>query len=447
MTIFKKRFQSLAMLVTAFAVVPALGVRAETYVFAVDPNNSSVTLGGFAEVVLFGVFPFSEQASGALTTAYSGTITVDLDDFQNPGTVSFLSADLVAHVNGQWQPNDGGTGLAPAGDGNYGIGTAFGVGKIRGLSFDLSSSAAATVTGGQFPSSTQVWEHKTGIFDIFSPALGAGNSQPLTAIAGNQVGNMAGNASISVTGNTATLTLPIAVTIGWGIPGSPTVLGDYVYTGTITATASVSIPDVVGNFVFHADWTGGGSNVDTGKFMHKQGAVPQQLTVENLINTAHGINGVGFQIQDFPNAAGLTAADFELDMSAQGAFGANPNWGPAPAPASVTVAAGTPTTVSIQWANNLIVDRWLRVTVKANANTGLASPQVFYLGHLRGETGLTDNTYTVAFADITPIRSAVGGNVGAGSVVDIDKNGTISFADISAMRSNVGSQLSNISVP
>ncbi len=88
------------------------------------------------------------------------------------------------------------------------------------------------------------------------------------------------------------------------------------------------------------------------------------------------------------------------------------------------------------------------MSVKANANTGLAAPEVYYIGHLLGETtGPSGSVFTVSFADITPIRGAVGSTVNASSTVDIDKNGTVAFADISAMRPNVGAQLTIITIP
>jgi hypothetical protein len=84
----------------------------------------------------------------------------------------------------------------------------------------------------------------------------------------------------------------------------------------------------------------------------------------------------------------------------------------------------------------------------ANSSTGLQQNEVFYLGHLLGETtGESGGAYTVSFSDITPIRSAVGNTVDASSHVDIDKNGTVAFGDISAMRPSVGQSLKNITIP
>lgn len=214
--------------------------------------------------------------------------------------------------------------------------------------------------------------------------------------------------------------------------------------------SSVPPAQIVNRFTFHAGFSGLGSNIDSGKVLAKEGAGPQPLDYVNLINTSRGINGIGFDIQDL--AGSLTAADFDFQISPLGAFveGSNPpaGWAVAPAPSTVTVIAGAPSRVLVEWANQSIMNRWLRITVKANANTGLTAPEVFYLGHLLGETtGSQSGPFTVAFADITPIRSVVGGVVNANSIHDIDKNGTVSFADISAMRPNVGAQLTNITIP
>lgn len=207
---------------------------------------------------------------------------------------------------------------------------------------------------------------------------------------------------------------------------------------------------ILDSFVYHGGYSGSGSAIDSGKSLAKQGDTPQLLTFDNLINSSQGINGVGFEIQNIPGT--LTAADFVFQMSPTGAFleGANPpaSWTNAPAPSSVNVTQGATDTVLVEWPSNAIANRWLRVTVLANANTGLTEPEIYYIGHLLGETtGPSGNVFTVAFADITPIRGAVGQTVGSESIVDIDKNGTVAFADISAMRNNIGAQLTIITIP
>ncbi len=203
-------------------------------------------------------------------------------------------------------------------------------------------------------------------------------------------------------------------------------------------------------FVFHNAWTGPGSDVDTAKSLLKETGTAQTLGFGNLINSSQGINGVGFEIADIPGA--LTAADFIFQVSPTGIFseGSNPpsGWVAGPAPTSVSVVQGATDQVLVEWANNAITNRWLRVTVKANANTGLSTPETYYVGHLRGETTGPEagGFFAVSFGDIGEIRDEAGSAVGAGSIHDINKNGLVDFSDISAMRTSVGSQLTIVSV-
>jgi ligand-binding sensor domain-containing protein len=217
-------------------------------------------------------------------------------------------------------------------------------------------------------------------------------------------------------------------------------------------------PSVQASYIYYAASSFANSGIenalDNTKRLAKEGVEPVTLSYDNLINSSPGINGLVFDIRNLPGgpSGNLTAADFEFQMSPTGAFieADHPpaNWTVVPFPSSISVLPGSPDRVVIQWPNNAIANRWLRITVKATANTGLTEPEVYYIGHLLGETtGPSGGVYTVSFADITPIRSVVGQTVDASSIHDIDKNGTVSFADISAMRPNVGAQLTNITIP
>jgi len=225
---------------------------------------------------------------------------------------------------------------------------------------------------------------------------------------------------------------------------------------TIVLDDSAIESSVVGSFVYHGGFNGSGSPpwnaIDSSKTLAKEGGGPQLLGFENLTSSAAGVNGIAFDIQDLTDAANLSSDDFEFQVSPEGAFDAGTNapagWQAAPAPSSISVTPGDADRVLIEWPNGSIMNRWLRITILANEVTGLAEPAIYYIGHLLGETtGPVDGTFTVAFADITPIRSEVGQTVDASSITDIDKNGTVSFADISAMRGNVGAQLTQVSIP
>lgn len=214
-------------------------------------------------------------------------------------------------------------------------------------------------------------------------------------------------------------------------------------------------PKVLNGHPYHSSYTGSAGalwyRLDTSKVLAKENTSSQLLTFSNLINTAQGINGIAFEIQNMPNAGSLSITDFEFQVSPEGAFdeAANPpsEWQYAPTPSSFSVIPGAPDRVLIKWTEGSIMNRWLRVSVLASSETGLAETETFYIGHLLGETtGPEDGAFTVSFADIMSIRSNVGRTVDASSIVDIDKDGTVSFSDISAMRSNVGAQLRQITV-
>jgi hypothetical protein len=144
-------------------------------------------------------------------------------------------------------------------------------------------------------------------------------------------------------------------------------------------------------------------------------------------------------------------------MSPLGSFNeaANPpsSWAAAPAPSDIVVTAGTsstPARIRIEWPDGAIVNRWLQIKLLDNANTGLRSPQVYYLGHLLGETTgtLSSGSYIVQVADVLKIRPEVGSTANVSSILDINKNGLIQVSDILAFRTDVGLlSLRNITIP
>ncbi|HAC89627.1 MAG TPA: hypothetical protein DCF63_03200 [Planctomycetaceae bacterium] len=433
--------------------VLSVQLRAESHVFTIDSASSTVTLSGFANVIGFGSFSFNTQSVGSLTTSYSGTVTVDLDDFNAPTAIQFLSSNMVAAVNGQWTPANGAsTGAvpapSPAQDGNYGISTSFGVAKLRGVVFDVSSPSSTAVTAGSFISTNQQWKHTAGIMDLFTPLGPTGNTQPLTAIAGVPHTSVAGNGSVSVVGSTATLTIPVSVTIGWGIPGgAPPVLGDFVYNGTIVATATVAAPApiLIRSRPYHNSFAGP-DKVDTGVSLIERNNAVQQAQLENIISSTQGINGV---VLDFDNLADLNDIDLQFNWSPQNVFTQPINeWESVAATATTSLLpdAGHDggDRVLITWANGSIVDRYLCIRVIHNDFT-IAE---LYLGHLRGEmTGASGDKFTILVGDILAVRSDLTMAKPASGRTDVDKSGTVLVQDILDTRSNLAKELTQISVP
>lgn len=225
---------------------------------------------------------------------------------------------------------------------------------------------------------------------------------------------------------------------------------DNVVIDEVTQPASV-----VDSFIYHAGWTGSGASRDFGKSLAPEENGPQTLGFQNLINTTHGINGIVFDFQNLSNVAGLSVNDFRFQWSPPGAFDPDDhpgiNWQDAPAPTITDMQlSGSTDRIELQWTNNQIRNRWLRITIRATGNTGLTEDQVYYVGHLQGEVdgSLSSGVYVVQYAaEVTLIRAAVATITNASSILDIDKNGQVRLADIVAMRSNVAVQLTNISIP
>jgi hypothetical protein len=117
---------------------------------------------------------------------------------------------------------------------------------------------------------------------------------------------------------------------------------------------------------------------------------------------------------------------------------------------------GTPTSpgrVRLEWQPNAIANRWLQIQVLATTNTGLPNREVYYVGHLQGESGLNppapNGLLLVQTPDLTATLPAFGA---AGSITnrrDIDKNGLITTADLGLVRASVvaGRFLRLITIP
>jgi hypothetical protein len=210
-----------------------------------------------------------------------------------------------------------------------------------------------------------------------------------------------------------------------------------------------------------SQFASGGANVaaapDPNKEIAQEGSQPQTLSFANLINTTRGINGLVLDVAGLV-ATTLSPLDFEFRMSPQGLFDeASPppgSWVAAPLPSNIIVSAGTstaPARVRLEWPDNVIRNRWLQLSVIANTNTGLASKQVYYLGHLQGEMNgqLISNAYFVSNSDLTMVAPLGGGVMPVSELRDVNKDRFVSNADGIAIRNTVvsGFKLRNITIP
>jgi hypothetical protein len=136
----------------------------------------------------------------------------------------------------------------------------------------------------------------------------------------------------------------------------------------------------------------------------------QSATFANYTSYFRGINGVMVDVAGLPPDATLSADDFAFRTGND----SNPaGWAAGPAPANVTVRRGAGANgsdrVTITWRDynpldlsplpQAVAGRWLQVTVLANADTGLTSPDVFYFGNAPGESGNSPTSALVNSVD------------------------------------------------
>ena len=223
---------------------------------------------------------------------------------------------------------------------------------------------------------------------------------------------------------------------------------------SVDATASATTPagpaSVAGRHVFHNNSYFDGRDpaagaADDGAIAPDKSALPpgQAGGFANVTSYTRGINGI---MVDLRGAWGrVTADDFQFDA------GLAPAQTPAPPPTSLTVRAGAGVDgsdrVTLVWPDGSIRNTWLRVTVKANADTGLAAPDVFSFGNLVGETGLgtgdDDTVLTVNAFDLTAVRRNLFPRKAAplSSPYDFNRDGRVNSLDLAAVRAARSRQL------
>src|ERR1039458_6446141 len=168
-------------------------------VFTVNPGLSSLTLGGTIQTA-GGAVSLTPQASGSLTTEYSGTIDADVEST----SIQFTNTIAVAALNnGTWDPG--------AAAGNYGAFAVLPGGSVplavRGLIASGSSAALAISANGAFSSTGQSLAITAGELDysVQSPA-----SESLAGLTANNSASSTGD--YTVANGQATLVLPFSVT-------------------------------------------------------------------------------------------------------------------------------------------------------------------------------------------------------------------------------------------
>jgi hypothetical protein len=174
----------------------------------------------------------------------------------------------------------------------------------------------------------------------------------------------------------------------------------------------------------------------------KQALLPgETASFKNVTSYDKGINGIELMFfSPTITHPTLTADDLDLRVGT----GGDPNdWVAGPAPSAVTVVPvpGPNSVYTVTWPDGAIRNTWLRVTIKANANTNLAAPDVFYFGNLVGETGDASTPWRVSAADLGAVKAHLNSDAAIGSAYDFNRDGVVNALDLGAVRANYGRSL------
>jgi hypothetical protein len=117
----------------------------------------------------------------------------------------------------------------------------------------------------------------------------------------------------------------------------------------------------------------------------------------------------------------------------------------------VTVRPGAGTIssdrVTLTWPDDAIRNEWVQVTIKADADTGLAAPDVAYFGNLVGETGDSATAATVTATDFSRTRAKASFLAPLDSPFDFNHDRRVNAADLAAVRGNMFQSLRLITAP
>jgi|GEM_PF-390353 len=165
----------------------------------------------------------------------------------------------------------------------------------------------------------------------------------------------------------------------------------------------------------------------------------QVASLANYTSYVWGINGIIIDVAHLANPAAFSA---ETDLRLRVGNNSDPqSWQAAPAPLVAVTPGGAPggaDRITLIWQDGQIQNQWIEVTVKATANTGLYSEEVFYFGNCVGETGNDPSNAEVTEADAAAVRANRTGIVPAAvtNPYDFNRDRRVNSTDEMIARNN-----------
>jgi hypothetical protein len=174
-------------------------------------------------------------------------------------------------------------------------------------------------------------------------------------------------------------------------------------------------------------------------------------TAANITSYSRGINGLMIDIAGLPGTPLLS--DFSFTVGNQSAPA---QWSAAPTPSAMFVRPGAgiagSSRVEFSWADGSIKNEWLGIEIKADADTGLAAPDVSYFGNLVGGSTLAavSGQFIVTTADLAAVRNDPRGFLNPAPVSDpndFNRDGKVDATDQLIARDNLGTELIQLAAP
>ena len=176
----------------------------------------------------------------------------------------------------------------------------------------------------------------------------------------------------------------------------------------------------------------------------------QRAAFANITSYSRGINGIMIDV------FGLIGTPGPSDFTFRVGNGGNPaDWKLAPDPLAIVRrnADGEDDSdrITVIFPSGSIVNKWLQVTLKANAVTGLPAADVFYFGNLVGESGNTPDgaeSAVVNALDVVAARNQTFSNsVPIINRFDFNRDGKVNSNDVMLVRGNQAASLGLITAP
>lgn len=214
----------------------------QSVAFTLIPSSSVLVGSGSINSIAF-----TPQASGSDRTQWMGTVNVNVDNIFNPTTLQITLSSFAALNSGTWQPAVGGAAGSAAA--NYGFNAALGIATgriaVRGATTDAAMPSAVTVMSsgpGQFffPVSginTTTVTATGGAVDYNAGIFGQGTT-PITGSSDNMT---LAAAQLTISGNLATINIPVDITFNGTAAGLPTT---FRIVGNLVGTATIPEPGV-----------------------------------------------------------------------------------------------------------------------------------------------------------------------------------------------------------